>query len=271
MELRAAAEFSGDPELRRAFREGVDPHRLTASDLTGKPIDQITDEERKQAKSVNFGVLYGMGPTSFSSYAWSNYGLIVPVDTAREWIARWNERYAGYVEWRLAHFDRCEAQGYVRIGRHADQGQGRVYRWAWERNHSDDDDEEEDEEDDLDPFDPDHDFFNHGHNSRVASWTKSAAFPVQGLCADIGLHAIAAIEQRLRQAGIAGADGLIGWIHDEYILEVAEGQAEGAKRILEEEMTRSFLWAFPDAPTGGLVEAHIGQTWADSKSKKAKA
>ena len=98
-----------------------------------------------------------------------------------------------------------------------------------------------------------------------ASWTKSAAFPTQGLCADIGLVAIALIEERLIAAGISGECGLVGWIHDEFLVEVEERDVETAKEILESSMREAFLWALPNAPTRGLVDAKSGPSWAAAK------
>jgi DNA polymerase I-like protein with 3'-5' exonuclease and polymerase domains len=117
--------------------------------------------------------------------------------------------------------------------------------------------DEHDHDDDLDADD----------EPLRASWTKSAAYPVQGVCADIGLVAIALIEERLIDASVMGECGLVGWIHDEFLVEVGEHDVAVAKRILEESMVEAFLWAFPEAPTRGLVEAKFGRTWADTKRK----
>ncbi len=259
MELRAAAEISGDDAMRAAFRDGVDLHRATAAAMTGKPVDAITDEERTNAKCVNFGMMYGMGAEALTQYAWKNYGLVIDVDTAKQWLWQWGDKYAGYIAWRREHYERCELEGKVVIGRHAALGRGRVYRWEWSETHGPDprSDDEYDHHDDLDADD----------EPLRASWTKSAAYPVQGVCADIGLVAIALIEERLIDAGVMGECGLVGWIHDEFLVEVEEHDVAVAKRILEESMVEAFLWAFPNAPTRGLVEAKFGRTWADTKRK----
>ena len=68
-------------------------------------------------------------------------------------------------------------------------------------------------------------------------------------------------------AGVMGECGLVGWIHDEFLVEVEEHDVAVAKRILEESMVEAFLWAFPNAPTRGLVQAKSGRTWADTKRK----
>ena len=260
MELRAAAEISGDDAMRAAFRDGVDLHRVTAAAMTGKPLDEVTDEERTNAKCVNFGVMYGMGAEALTKYAWKKYGLVIGVDTAKRWLWQWSEKYAGYIGWRRWHFEECEASGRVLIGRNAAMGEGRSHYWSWDRYDRGEPGDDEAEEDDE---------FDDGANWKPgnASWTKSAAFPVQGVCADIGLVAIALIEERLIDAGVMGECGLVGWIHDEFLVEVEEHDVGVAKRILEEFMVEAFLWAFPNAPTRGLVDAKAGRTWADTKRK----
>jgi DNA polymerase I len=259
MELRAAAEISGDDAMRAAFRDGVDLHLVTAATMTGKRLGEVTDEERTNAKCVNFGVMYGMGAEALTKYAWKNYGLVIEVDTAKQWLWQWDDKYAGYIAWRQRHYERCEREGKVVIGRNAPLGEGRVYRWEWSETYGRDprSDGEYDHDDDLDADD----------EPLRASWTKSAAYPVQGVCADIGLVAIALIEERLIAAGVMGECGLVGWIHDEFLVEVEEHDVAVAKRILEESMVRAFLWAFPDAPTRGLVKAKAGRTWAETKKK----
>jgi DNA polymerase-1 len=75
IELRVAAQEANERVMRAAYAEGADLHRLTAARVLGKPVDQITKEERQMAKAVNFGFLYGMGATKFQGYAKDNYGV----------------------------------------------------------------------------------------------------------------------------------------------------------------------------------------------------
>jgi hypothetical protein len=104
-------------------------------------------------------------------------------------------------------------------------------------------------------------------STRCSACQTSSPIPVQGVCADVGLVAIALIEEPLIDASISGECGLVGWIHDEFLVEVEEHDVAVAKRILEESMVEAFLWAFPDAPTRGLVDARAGRTWAETKKK----
>lgn len=76
IELRIAAEYSGDITMQRYFREGRDIHSATASRVSGVPEDKLTKEERKKGKGVNFGYLFGMGWKKFIDYARDSYDAV---------------------------------------------------------------------------------------------------------------------------------------------------------------------------------------------------
>lgn len=83
-ELRLLAELSGDPKFQRIFNEGLDPHIAVACELTGQPYNKdMSKEERKPYKAINFGVIYGMGPKKLSGQ------LDIPLDTAADLIKSW--------------------------------------------------------------------------------------------------------------------------------------------------------------------------------------
>lgn len=77
IELRVAAFIARERAMLHMYSMGEDIHMATAMRLTGRPASQITKEERKKAKAVNFGFLYGMGWKKFIETAWTNYGLVV--------------------------------------------------------------------------------------------------------------------------------------------------------------------------------------------------
>ena len=70
MEMRAAAHISAEPEMTAAFERGDDLHRLVAGEMLDKLPDDVTKEERKAAKAVNFGAIYGQGPRGLVGSAW---------------------------------------------------------------------------------------------------------------------------------------------------------------------------------------------------------
>jgi DNA polymerase-1 len=91
--------FSRDPILTQTFKEGGDPHLQTATKILGKPAAMITKEERKLAKSVNFGFLYGMYQKKFKAYAFEKFDLDVTIEEARQYRADFFKTYAGLPAW----------------------------------------------------------------------------------------------------------------------------------------------------------------------------
>ena len=114
IELRVAAELSADPAMRQAFRDGRDLHRVTASAITGAAEEDVTPEQRKAAKPVNFGVLYGQGARGLRATAWSDYGLDMSLAEAERARAALRARYPTLIAWQRRTVDRANAAGVLR-------------------------------------------------------------------------------------------------------------------------------------------------------------
>ena len=99
IELRIAAEITGDNKMIEAFTNGDDLHRLTASIFSKKPIDQIKKEERQAAKAVNFGLIYAMGAETLMNYAKNNYGVSLTLDQAENFRNQYFAEYRGIKRW----------------------------------------------------------------------------------------------------------------------------------------------------------------------------
>ena len=82
IELRIATHLSQDPVMLKAYELDEDLHTLSASKLLGVPKEQVTKEQRYQAKSFNFGFLYSMGAESFKDYAKTDFGLEITLGEA---------------------------------------------------------------------------------------------------------------------------------------------------------------------------------------------
>ena len=141
------------------------------------------------------------------------------------------DTYWGFVQWRRDHYRRCEGSALHRDRQgHGADGIGRIYP-----------------------------------QSRVPEggsyYTRCCNLPVQGACADASMLALAYVDDRLFDAGIEG--GPVAWLHDEIVLEVRADQAERAAEILKQAMIDGFVETFPGAPINGLVEPHIGMSWAE--------
>lgn len=99
IELRLAAIVSNDQRMRMIFQTGGDIHTATAAFILGKPEDKLTKEERKMAKAVNFGLLYGMGWPKLVIYARDNYGVDMSDGQAKGFRTRYFETYSGLPVW----------------------------------------------------------------------------------------------------------------------------------------------------------------------------
>jgi len=100
IELRIATILSKDPLMTEVFNNASDDiHRRTAAVVTGKPPDQITKDERKKAKAINFGFLYGMGPKKFLEYARDKYQTDLTLDEATKFREQFFHLYTGLLPW----------------------------------------------------------------------------------------------------------------------------------------------------------------------------
>jgi DNA polymerase-1 len=93
IELRIAAKISGDTEMLGAYSESRDLHMLTARSLTGR--EEVTKADRKLAKAVNLGLLYGMGAQGLRSYALKSYGVEMSLEEAILYRKRFFDTYPG--------------------------------------------------------------------------------------------------------------------------------------------------------------------------------
>jgi DNA polymerase-1 len=97
VELRIAAKISGDTEMLSAYTEGRDLHTLTSQNLTGHK--DVSRDERKLAKAVNFGLLYGMGAMGLRAYALRSYGVQMSAEEAALYCRRFFQTYPGLKRW----------------------------------------------------------------------------------------------------------------------------------------------------------------------------
>ena len=131
MEMRASAYISGDAAMTDAFKQERDLHYITASAMTGKPVEDVTLAERQAAKSVNFGGVYGQGAKGLVAAAWDKLDIVLPIEEAERWGQALKETYPQLTAWKAEHAQRCEAAGRIVIGRDAARGIGRVYLQTW--------------------------------------------------------------------------------------------------------------------------------------------
>lgn len=116
IELRVAAELSRDNTMLHAFNHSIDLHKLTASQVSGLAIEQIGDDspERKLAKAINFGLLFGLGAKKFSHYAKKSYKVDISQADAKKAIQVFRDTYDGYRAWQLGAAEQGQFTGYSR-------------------------------------------------------------------------------------------------------------------------------------------------------------
>ena len=186
IELRIMAHLSGDENLCAAFAEGQDIHRATAGEVFGKAPEAVEDEERRSAKAINFGLIYGMSAFGLSKQ------LGVSRTLAQDYIDRYFERYPGVHAYMESTRERARDAGYVEtlFGR-------RLYL-------------------------PD---INAKHVPRRQGAERTAInAPMQGTAADIIKRAMVAVQHWLADSKLDAA--MIMQVHDELVFEVASGQAD---------------------------------------------
>jgi DNA polymerase-1 len=229
IELRIAAMFSRDPSLIKAFRSGGDPHLETAATVTGKAPERITKEERKMAKAVNFGFLYGMGSRKFRVYADEKYGVKVTESEAADYRKAFFSQYRGLLPWH----DR--QRRIVRNLGHVVSPIGRV-RHLPSIESSDE-------------------------GLQAAAEREAINSPVQGLASDLTVLSMVLLHERLD--GNRGR--VIGNVHDSILFEIDDNYTAEATKIIKETMEnlplkRYFGWQ-PTVPI--QVEVSVSDHWGE--------
>ena len=121
IELRIASEYVGDKNMIKAFKEGKDLHKYTASLVLEKPEEEISKEERQLAKAMNFGLIYGISAKGLSAYAKSSYGVDLSVDQAQVLRSKFFRYFSAFERWhekvKRILKDKGEIKGHTLIGR----------------------------------------------------------------------------------------------------------------------------------------------------------
>ncbi len=199
IELRVLAHMSGDENLIEAYREAQDIHRLTASQVFHVPFDEVTSLQRRNAKAVNFGIVYGI----------SSFGLSQDLSISRSEAAEYIEKYF---------------QTYPKIKEFLD----RMVREAKEKGYS---------ETLFGRRRPIPELFAGNFMQRSFGERVAMNAPIQGTAADIIKIAMNRVCSRLREEHLESR--LVLQVHDELLIEAKEEEKEQVSVILREEMTRA--------------------------------
>lgn len=196
IELRVLAHMSGDEQLIEAYRMDEDIHRITASKVFHTPFEEVTDLQRRNAKAVNFGIVYGI-----SSFGLSQ-DLSITRKEANEYIEQYFATYPGVKKFLDKQVEDAKRDGYVTTM----FGRRRPVPELASSN-----------------------FMQRSFGERVAMNS-----PIQGTAADIIKIAMIRVWQRLKEEKLKSR--LILQVHDELLIETAENELDIVKDILAEEM-----------------------------------
>ncbi|MDP3809171.1 DNA polymerase I [Hydrogenophaga sp.] len=189
IELRIMAHISGDAALLKAFHEGIDVHRATAAEVFGLEPAQVSSEQRRYAKVINFGLIYGMSAFGLAK------ALVIDNTAAKNYITRYFDRFAGVKQYMDDTKEQAKAQGYVEtvFGR-------RLY--LPEIN---------------------------SPNGQRRSGAERAAInaPMQGTAADLIKLSMVAVQKALDEQG--RATKMIMQVHDELVFEVPLSEVDWLK------------------------------------------
>lgn len=192
IELRIMAHLSQDKGLLKAFAEGKDIHRTTAAEVFGVPLDEVTADQRRSAKAINFGLIYGMSAFGLARQ------LGIPRGEAQRYMDLYFERYPGVLEYMARTREHAAEKGYV------ETLEGRRL-WLPEIN-------------------------SRNGMRRKAAEREAINAPMQGTAADIIKKAMIAVDDWLQKENIDAL--MIMQVHDELVFEVRkEQQAEMAEKI----------------------------------------
>ncbi|GAB4227044.1 MAG: DNA polymerase I [Methyloligellaceae bacterium] len=191
IELRVLAHMADIEALQKAFEEGLDIHAMTASEIFGVPLKEMTPEVRRRAKAINFGIIYGISPFGLANQ------LGISRSEAADYIKTYFERFPGIRDYMEATKERARKQGYVEtlFGR---------------RIHFPD---------------------INSKNPQLRGFKERAAInaPIQGSAADIIRRAMVRMEDALRGARLDAQ--MLLQVHDELVFEAPESQVEKTIRV----------------------------------------
>ena len=205
IELRLLAHISGDATMQKAFADGEDIHAVTASQVFGVPLAEVTKLQRSHAKAVNFGIVYGISAFSLAQ------NIHVYQNEAKAYIDTYLEKYSGVRDYMQNIIAQAKRDGYVTtlFGRRR----------------------------------PLPELKSANYNIRSFGERVARNTPIQGTAADVIKLAMVHVWQRMRREGLSAK--LILQVHDELIVECPEREAERVKSILTEEMENVVRYSVP--------------------------
>ena len=222
IELRIMAEVSEDPAFLKAFQEDVDLHTLTASQMFRIPIEKVNKDKRFQAKSINFGLMYGRGPASLAN----QIGL--SIDESKKLLEIYFSKYKKVKNWLDAIGRQTLRQGYVRtLG-----GRKRKFNLP--------------DKSDVD------------YTKLISAIERQGKnMPIQGTSADITKFALLFVYKEIKKAKLDAH--LVHTVHDEIVVEAKSEIADDTAKLVEEQMIKAGERLLKKVPV--KVDVHVSTCW----------
>ena len=214
VELRLMAHLSGDENLCEAFREGKDIHAATAARIFKKEIDEVTSEERRRAKTANFGIIYGISAFGLSQR------LRIPRAEAKQLIEGYFESYPKVKEYMDRVVAEAREKGYVETL----FGRRRYLADIDSRN----------------------------ANARALAERNAINAPIQGTAADIMKLAMVGVARRFEAEGVHSR--ITMQVHDEIVVDLLRSEREQVEKIVREEMEGAAKLSIPLTAECGVGE-----------------
>lgn len=235
IELRILAELSGDPVFIAAFSSGEDLHKSTASMMFHIPIDSVTKEQRFMAKTINFGISYGMGAGKLmdmlNAEAQKNNTARLTYPQVQELLNRYHKTYSKVSKWLAEAANFAFVHGYSETM----MGRKRFYNR------------------------PDPNQLNSNDYSMQVSAIKrkGANSPIQGTNADITKLAMLNVQTELEDVGYRA--NIIIQVHDEIVVLAHKRQAEAVKNMVVDEMKKAASVFLKKVPV--KADAYVSDVW----------
>ena len=227
IELRIAGLLSGDTVIRTAYENGRDLHVAIVAAVTGKPENQVSQEERKLGKALNFGLLYGAGAKTFRNRAQMDYGITISLDEAVRFKEVFDRTYSSLRWWQMENQRKAEQRGYIQT-----PGGRRVCL----RNPQD-------------------------------CYTDSRNYPIQSAAADLQYLAIKTLHAAIQNSKLPVHmvnfihDELVLEVREDYVDETSQLLVSA----MTDSFVTLFKDYAPESLSASLVEVGVGSTYAEAK------
>ncbi|WP_370336231.1 DNA polymerase I [Parvularcula marina] len=201
IELRLLAHIAGIDALQNAFREGLDIHAMTASEVFGVPIEGMDPSVRRSAKAINFGIIYGISAFGLARQ------LAIPRGEAGQYIKDYFEKFPGIRQYMDDMIAAAKADGYVEtlFGRRAHAPN----------------------------------INSKQHPVRSFAERQAINAPIQGSAADVVKRAMIRVPPALKEAGLSGR--MLLQVHDELLIECPKAEADETAALLKDVMEKATL------------------------------